>query len=316
MSFVAVLSLQAAVERRKGQREAKVRPHRDRLSHLTFIYFNYVGFSPPKVCFSILHLAGVGPSLFHPFTTLHYASLRFARLFPSNNHLFTLGNSPRLAFLRVSPVLLLSLEASLLDFLDISRFLYRFRDATPTSQRQSQLFWFLRYLSRSNPLRKTLTINHYLRIEYFQHFFLEFEFRCVNYEPDTTRSNWLDEGFSSVGANIFFLLAEWFRLTWCLDRVQDDLRAWSFSFFGTYQVSHSLLAVGRVSGNPHAIAIQYTPNVKAMCFIKNYMAWHEGRRCGLALFQEGGTVEVRIEEYCFFWHCLDLILKADLQYPS
>ena len=61
-----------------------------------------------------------------PFFT---PSLRFARLFPGNNHRFSLGNSPRLAFLRVpSPVLLLSLEASLLDFLDLSRFLYRFRD--------------------------------------------------------------------------------------------------------------------------------------------------------------------------------------------
>ena len=86
------------------------------------IYFNYIGFSPPKVCFSILHLSGVGPPLFHPLT-------RLARLFPGNNHRFSLGNSPRLAFLRVpSPVLFLSLKASLLDFLNLSRFLYRFRD--------------------------------------------------------------------------------------------------------------------------------------------------------------------------------------------
>ena len=62
------------------------------------------------------------------------------------------------------------------------------------------------HLSRSTPLRKTLTVNHYLRSEYFQHFFLSLG--SVAYELDTTRSSWLGEGFSSVGANIFLLLEE------------------------------------------------------------------------------------------------------------
>ena len=94
-------------------------------SHLAFIYFHYVGFSS-KVCFPILHLAGAGAP---PFSSPHPP--RLACLFPGNYHRLSLRNPPHLTLPRMpSPVLLLSLKASLLDFLNLSRFLYGFRDVS------------------------------------------------------------------------------------------------------------------------------------------------------------------------------------------
>lgn len=85
----------------------------------------------PSLCWvfieSVLFYFTFGWSWFTPFSPSHPP--RFICLFSGNNHRFSLRNSPHLALPRMpSPVLLLSLNASLLDFLDLSRFLYGFRD--------------------------------------------------------------------------------------------------------------------------------------------------------------------------------------------